>query len=257
MSEPPPSTSVTKIPLEAFAGQCQRHLQPVNGRVSYFAAVPLDQEQKRQYIEEPVAALPQGLLDRLPALRLVLVPFLEKGPPGSNDLVSFERPQGQKQLARAEFDLGEAVFLFLSAQQQQVADFHYWLFNGVAAAGIKRVAPEEFSRFTTLIVDELNRNTRGEVDERSFHLKQQLLRRQRLPGRETKLMRQYAREALQDTLTLYLHGLCCDIDVEPNPRQLGSRYLRRRLELLAEIFPPNPGYLLFPEKPRQEEEETK
>lgn len=28
--------------------------------------------------------------------------------------------------------------------------------------------------------------------------------------------------------------------------QLASRYLRKRLELLAEIFPPNPDYLLFP-----------
>jgi hypothetical protein len=33
-------------------------------------------------------------------------------------------------------------------------------------------------------------------------------------------------------LTLFLHGICCDIDVETGPRQLLSRYLRKRLELI-------------------------
>jgi hypothetical protein len=65
-------------------------------------------------------------------------------------------------------------------------------------------------------------------------------------------MREYILQAIQDTLTLYLHGLCCDIDVDPNPRQLGSRYLRRRLELLSEIYPPNPGHLVFPAPPPPE-----
>ena len=56
--------------------------------------------------------------------------------------------------------------------------------------------------------------------------------------KETKLFREYARQAFEDTLTLYLHGTCCDIDVETGPRQMPSRYLRRRLELLISLFPP-------------------
>ena len=38
-------------------------------------------------------------------------------------------------------------------------------------------------------------------------------------------------------MTLYLHGLCCDIDVETGPRQLPSRHLRKRLEALKSLFP--------------------
>ena len=60
--------------------------------------------------------------------------------------------------------------------------------------------------------------------------------------------RDYARQAFVDTLTLYLHGACCDIDVETGPRQMPSRYLRRRLELLMSLFPPPEGYAVLPEQ---------
>ena len=70
---------------------------------------------------------------------------------------------------------------------------------------------------------------------------------QRLPGSDSKLMKDYFRQALEDTLTLYLHGLCCDIDVETGPRQLPSRHLRKRLEALKSLFPPPEGHAVFPE----------
>jgi hypothetical protein len=56
---------------------------------------------------------------------------------------------------------------------------------------------------------------------------------------------------MRDTLTLFLHGICCDIDVEPGPRQLASRFIRKRLELFKGAFPPPEGYALFPEQVRR------
>ena len=53
--------------------------------------------------------------------------------------------------------------------------------------------------------------------------------------KDSKPFRDYARQSFVDTMTLYLHGLCCDIDVETGPRQLPSRYLRKRLETLKGI----------------------
>ena len=241
------TSSVTKIPLEAFAGQCQRSLQAIHERVSYFSAVPLEADQVRQYLNEPIAALPKTLLEHLPPVRLVLVPFLEKGPNGSTDLVCFERPQ--RSLTSSVFDVSEALFLFLAAEQQEVADFHYWFFHGVAELEAERIDPDAFNRYQSLVLDEINRMARGEVDERSYELKQKMARRAGKPAGEAKAMRQYVSQSLADTLTLYLHGLCCDIDVEPGPRQLASRYVRRRLELMAEFYPPNPGFLLFPSDP--------
>ncbi len=247
LEDQPQSTSITRIAVEAFAGQCRRHLVPLTGAVSYFEAVPLDGDQQRQFLREPAEAIPSSLLERLPPLRLILVPYLEKGPPAGTDLVTFQKPPTPKLLRRSVFDVRDEIFLLFGVEEQDVADYHYGLFQAVAGLACGAVRDEEYSRFSRLILDELNRGTRGEVDERSLQLKMQLQRRQRLPGRNTKPMRRYTLQALEDTLTLYLHGLCCDIDVEPGPRQLASRHLKRRLELLAEIFPPNPGYLLFAE----------
>lgn len=246
MGDPPQSTSITRIAVEEFAGQCRRHLVPVTPLVSCFEAVSLDADQRRQFLGEPIEAIPTTLLERLPPLRLILVPYLEKGSAGGAGLVTFEKPPAQRLLHRSIFDVRDEVFLLFAIEQQDVADYHYRLFNTIAGMACAVVRGEEFTRYSTLVLDELNRRTRGEVDEQSLELKMKLFHRQRLPGRNTKLMRRYMRQALEDTLTLYLHGLCCDIDVEAGPRQLGSRYLRSRLELLAEIFPPNPGYLLFP-----------
>jgi hypothetical protein len=103
-------------------------------------------------------------------------------------------------------------------------------------------------RFFRTIREELSAEIHGEVDEKSWHLKQGLLRRQTNIRRETKLFREYAAQSFEDTLTLYLHGICCDIDVETGPRQMPSRYLRKRLELLHSLYPPPDGYAVFPEE---------
>ena len=83
-------------------------------------------------------------------------------------------------------------------------------------------------------------------------MKQGLLRRQTNVRKETKVFRDYARQSFIDTLTLYLHGICCDIDVETGPRQLPSRHLRKRLNVLFALFPPPSGYAVFPEHQKPE-----
>ena len=75
-----------------------------------------------------------------------------------------------------------------------------------------------------------------------------LLRRQVNLSKDTKAFRDYVKQAFVDTLTLYLHGICCDIDVDTGPRQLPSRYLRKRLQTLRDMFPPPEGYAVFPEE---------
>jgi hypothetical protein len=252
MADIPESSSITRIAVEAFAGQCRRHLTAITGAISSFEAVSLDAEQQRQFLREPAEAIPQSLLARLPPLRIILVPYLEKGEDEGTDSVAFEKPPAERLLNSSTFDVHDEIFLFFGIEQQDVADYHYWLFQAAAGLGSKALGEDEVSAFSTLVFDELNRGTRGEADELSLQLKLKLQRRQRLPGRNTKLMREYILQAIQDTLTLYLHGLCCDIDVDPNPRQLGSRYLRRRLELLSGIYLPNPGYLVFPAPPPPE-----
>jgi hypothetical protein len=83
-----------------------------------------------------------------------------------------------------------------------------------------------------LLRDELNTDVHGEVDEASWRWKQTLRRSK--SAANNRNFGKYARQSFIDTLTLYLHGICCDIDVDTGPRQLPSRYLRKRLLLLEE-----------------------
>ncbi len=139
--------------------------------------------------------------------------------------------------------------LALGIKDIEVADYHYQFYNALAGAAGGATGPRDVQeRFYRTIREELSAEVHGEVDEKSWHLKQALLRRQTNVRKETKLFREYARQAFEDTLTLYLHGTCCDIDVETGPRQMPSRYLRRRLELLLSLFPPPEGYAVLPEQ---------
>jgi len=114
--------------------------------------------------------------------------------------------------------------------------------------------PEDVqSGYSSLLREELNSSVHGEVDEESWHVKQALLRRQSNVRKETKAFRDYVRASFIDTLTLYLHGICCDIDVETGPRQLASRYLRRRLNLLFSLYAPPEGYAVLPEQLKEAE----
>ena len=127
-------------------------------------------------------------------------------------------------------------------------DYHRQFYSLLASVVADAWPAEVQERFYRTIREELSTEVHGEVDEKSWHLKQALLRRQTNVRKETKLFREYARQAFEDTLTLYLHGTCCDIDVETGPRQMPSRYLRRRLELLLSVFPPPEGYAVLPEQ---------
>ena len=87
----------------------------------------------------------------------------------------------------------------------------------------------------------------GEVDEIAWRMKVELEDKDRDGVRPTKRFREYVRQSFIDTLTLYMHGICCDIDVETGPRQLPSNLLRKRLKFLKEQYPAPQGYAVFPE----------
>jgi hypothetical protein len=148
--------------------------------------------------------------------------------------------------ARAEDTGGDQILAF-AVKDREVADYHYRLYREIASLAAGALDPEKCASYEALLREELGANAHGEVDDESWQLKQSLRRRQTNMRRPTKGFAEYARASLTDTLTLYLHGICCDIDVETGPRQLASRYLRRRLKLLAQLLPAPKGYAVFPE----------
>jgi hypothetical protein len=137
--------------------------------------------------------------------------------------------------------------LFFTIKDEQVSDYHYYFYGELAALLAERLPQKAQDAYYGLLREELSGEVHGEVDEKSWHLKQTLLRRPVNARKDGKPFRDYARQSFEDTMTLYLHGICCDIDVETGPRQLPSRHLRKRLEAFKDLFPPPEGHAVFPE----------
>ena len=53
--------------------------------------------------------------------------------------------------------------------------------------------------------------------------------------------------SLVSTVAEYMHGLWHDVQIRVGPDHLPLAQLRHRLRLMAELFPPNPGFQLFAE----------
>jgi hypothetical protein len=239
-----------------FAERYRREMIPLGKNFSYFSAdLPFSEEDVREYLQEPIAAMPPSIAALLPKISILLVPYLEK-PSSRNQLevVTQQRPsESRASWTSCYMSKNEAVLAF-AVKDQEVADYHYRFYHLLASLVADKWSDEAKREYTALVRHELLNEVHGEVDEKSWHLKQQLLRRQKTFRRETKLFAEYARQSFIDTLTLYLHGICCDIDVETGPRQLPSRFLRRRLDLLRNLYPAPDGYAVFPEELTREEE---
>ena len=234
------------------AKQVAGQMAPVDNNFSFFSTIPIVDEDLKQYVREPIAALPPAVGEMLPHIGLLLVPHLERGAARGPALVSFEPPPAGRSLLVAEVTLDDHVLIALATSDVDMSEYHYTLYDAVAAQISVRAPASFLGDFSALLREELAAEANGEIREESWELKQKYLCRSSGNGkRAAALWNEYQRQALRDTLTLFLHGICCDIDVEAGPRQLASRYIRKRLELLKDVFPLPEGYALFPEQVRR------
>jgi hypothetical protein len=237
-----------KSTVEEIAARFRGEMIPITSRFSYFSTLPIAEDDLKQYLNDPIASLPPAAVAALPPIGIILAPYIERGNGKSGDSIAFEHPAEARQVPCSRLALDGLTILAMAVRDMEMADYHYQFFNALAALLAGSWSAEVQETFVRAIREELSAEVHGEVDEKSWHLKQALMRRQTNVRKETKLFREYAQQAFEDTLTLYLHGACCDIDVETGPRQMPSRYLRRRLELLISLFPPPEGYAVLPEQ---------
>jgi hypothetical protein len=240
-------TDLAKLSVQDLAKRFRQEMVPLGSRFAYFSVLPLAEEDSKEYLDDPVAALPPKLIAELGRVRLLFVPYLEKKN-GAPEIVTFAAPAEAVRAPAATFSAEGEVVLVFAIKDQDVADYHYYFYRAIATLVADGLPPEKFAGYYDLLREELRGRVHGEIEEDGWKLKQTLILKQTDVRRDTKLFRGYARQSLIDTLTLYLHGICCDIDVETGPRQLPSRHVRRRLELLHDAFPPPHGYAVFPEE---------
>lgn len=243
----PIETDRSRVTVAELATRFRTEMIPLGHTFSYFSAAPVAEEDLKQYLHEPIAALPPKLCALLPHVGIVLVPFLEKGAGRGGDAVTFHQPKEPRQLFSSAIVRADSATFFFAIKDEEVSAYHYSFYSAIASLVFGRLSPEARDSFFRVLREELKDRVHGEVDERSWRLKQALVRRESKGHEESKLFREYAAQAFEDTLTLFLHGICCDIDVDTGPRQMPSRYLRRRLEVLSKLFPPPEGHAVFPE----------
>jgi len=250
----PAQLDLSKLSVRQFAERFRADMIPLSNTFSYFcASVPMTEEDLKEYLEEPVAALPPAISAALPKISILLVPYLERGEDAkrkapvapASDYVSIERPPEGRLSNFTQLKVGDETVLAFALKDQEVAEYHYRFYHLLASLMSEHCGEHVATRYEHLLRDEFTADVHGEVDEPSWRLKQALRRSK--TGR-AKGFHTYARQSFADTLTLYLHGICCDIDVDTGPRQLPSRYLRRRLLLLQELYPAPTGYAVFPEE---------
>jgi hypothetical protein len=249
----PAQFDLSKLSVRQFAERFRSEMIPLSNTFSYFcASVPMSEEDLKEYLQEPVAGLPPAIIAALPKISILLVPYLERSNGAGRkadrtpaDFVSIEKPPEGKTSTSTQLRVGEETVLAFALKDQEMAEYHYRFFHLLATLLGEHWTDEVETTYSRVLREEMNADAHGEVDEPSWRLKQALRRGK---GRTGKAFREYARQSFIDTLTLYLHGICCDIDVDTGPRQLPSRYLRKRLMALEQLFPPPKGYAVFPEQ---------
>ncbi len=246
------STESTSLTTAEFIAKCSDMMIPLPGSLAYFSVVPLDEKESERLVFDPTSAFPPRVSKIIPKLRLVLVPYLEADPgqreAGTGVRIAFQPPADSAR-KYAEFETWNgAHYLFIAVRDEELFDAHILLYRTLAQKLVDLAGDNFAEPFYDLIDSELGARTHGEVHEKAWRFKQELLSFKGDRPARLAMQAKYRKQALEDTLTLYLHGLCCDLELEAGPKQLASKYIRKRLLLLKAQLPPPEGVALFPEE---------
>src|SRR3569833_2034837 len=215
--------SLSRVSVGQFAERFRGEVIPLSNTFSYFcASVPMSEEVLKEYLEEPIGALPANLAAMLPRVSILLVPYIERSSDRGTakatrkrktdktaEFVVAERPAEGQQAWGSQVSFENETVLVFALKEQDVAEYHYRLYRRLSALVADNWPSDVAATYKSLIRDELSNSVHGEVDDDSWQAKQTLLRRQANTKRDSPLFADYVRQSFVDTLTLYLHGICC------------------------------------------------
>lgn len=213
------------------------------------SAVPLTPAEERMMVRDPARAIPASIAQRLGKVRVLLVPYvacLESG-----DLVCFSKPRGETHSA-VWLEANERIHLVLTCRELDPHDTGFEFLASISELLRPRLADAEIKRYSQLLEEELRIGIAGEIDEEAGAAKQPLIKNRALRQRGPEQFERYRDVSFVSTVAEYMHGLWHDVQIRIGPEHLPLPQLRRRMDLLAEMFPPNPGYQVFAEETAKE-----
>ena len=228
----------TFIPLSHLAHGWEMH-----------SAVTLTPAEDRAMVREPCQAVPAAIAQRLGKLRVLVVPYVACQESG--DVVSFSKPEGETHSA-VWLEAEGRIHLVLPCRELNAHDTGFEFLASIAELLWPRLAQPELDAYTSLLDEELQAGVSGEIDEEALAAKQALFAGRAHPTRDREKLDHYVNVSFVSTLAEYMHGLWHDVQIRVGPEHLPLPQLRRRMAVLAELFPPNEGYSVFAKELEEE-----
>ena len=229
----------TFVPLSHFANGWEFH-----------SAVALTPAEERSIFREPAQAIPQSIVERVGNVRVLAVPFVACTDQG--DAVCFSKPKGETHSA-VWVESNERIHLILPCRELDAHDTGFEFLASIAELHRVRLTSSELGRYTQLLETELSEGVPGEIDEEASAAKRQVAGSRFRRRMSHEQFEHYRDASFASTLAEYMHGLWHDVQVRIGPEHLPVPQLRRRMVLMAEMFPPNKGYQVFSEELNKEE----
>jgi len=156
-------TETERFTVLEVARQVASQMVPINANFSFFSTTPIVDEDLRQYVHEPVAAVPPALMKILPRVGLLLVPFLEESPGRSPALVAFDRPEPARSLAASEVFVDERPTIAISTSGIDMSEYHYTFYDAISSLVVRRAPASLVTGFAELLREEIDNHVHGEV----------------------------------------------------------------------------------------------
>src|SRR3954454_2050002 len=110
----------SKLTVDELASRFRGELIPLSGKFYYFSTLPIAEEDLRQYLNDPIAAVSPAIIAGLPKMGIILAPYLEKGNGKEGDCVTFERPPEPRHIACSRRDIEDMTVLALGIKDIEV-----------------------------------------------------------------------------------------------------------------------------------------
>ena len=209
----------------------------------FHSDVTLTPAEERTIIREPVQAIPSVIASRLGKVRVLAVAYIACL--DSGDVVTRQKPAGEAHTA-AWVESPERINLLLACRELDAHDTGFELLGSAAELLRPRLTSGELTSFSELLEEESRHGVKGEIDEDALAAKQAYLAAR--GGRRSRSQFEHYRDvSFVSTTAEYIHGLWHDVQIRVGPEHLPVAQLRRRMNLMAELFPPNEGYRVFDE----------
>src|SRR5437899_3281532 len=117
--------------VEELATRFRGDMTPLTSKFSYFSTLPIAEEDLRQYLHDPIAAISPAIVGALPKVGIILAPYLEKSN-GKGGAIAFERPSETRHIPSSRAEAGDLTVLALGVKEIEVADYHYQFYNALA-----------------------------------------------------------------------------------------------------------------------------